>query len=894
MDWATNRNDGVQRVSLLSTKFQIARARPGHISRPSLLDRLTIGLQRKLTIVAAPAGYGKTALLAEWARVSRQTLAWISLDREDNEPARFWAYFIGSLRRLHPELEAVALDPLQRYDSDDIGRVLIELINELALLPQELAVVLDDYHLIENAILHRDLSFFIERMPPHLHLYIASRTVPPLKLTRLRADREVAEIGVVELRFTPDEAMDLLRAAGGSTLMADELHEIVHDMAGWAAGLQLTGFALAEKRPSVSRGAIPRYRYVTEYLREEILDQQPDPVRMFLLKSSILDRMRGDLCDALTGEEGGEKILEDLLERNLFIDPADQEEGWYRYHPMFLHTLRQHMADADARLCETLHQCASGWFATHDSPADAVEHLLRSGDVERAVEMAEQCVEPLLADGRLAPILSWHARLPDERMAVRPKLAMAFAWAFLLSNDFHHAQHYITLCRNHVERVREQGLADIEGHLAAIDRFFGDMHLPDAHGREVPASWERSDFSVTPGHAIALQGIGRPSGPLPGAARPAGIFGLTRALPRIARLQKEMGQLRYAAASYRQALQLLHGDATTESADSAAKAHLGLGEIHFEWNDLDSTMRNLGDGLRLSREARDPQASCDAHILLARVHQARGDLDGALDAIAEGERVLRQRGAHAALIETLTTHRVEIWLAQGKLKQCVQWMQSHQLHHTPSELREQQHLLMGAILLAQYHSNDAIESSGELIRTCERVGRNNTVIRGLILQTLAHDQQGDTEGSIAALSRALSLAEPEGYIRAFMREPGPMARILRTIREDESSDPPIGIDYIETLLAALGGTAPVEMEPRIHHEGGYHIPYATAALLSPLSERELEVLRLIAAGKSNAAIADALYISLSTVKSHINNLYSKLGVESRTQALVRAKEISLL
>jgi len=893
MDWATNRNDGVQRLSLLSTKFQIARARPGHISRSPLLDRLTHGLQRKLTIVAAPAGYGKTALLAEWARVSRQTLAWISLDREDNEPARFWAYFIGSLQRLHPELGAVALDPLQHYDSDQIGHVLIEMINELALLPQELAVVLDDYHLIDNPVIHRDLSFFIEKMPSHLHLYIAGRLVPPLRLTRLRADREVAEIGTAELRCTPGEAMDLLRAAGGSGSTADELQQIVSDMEGWAAGLQLTGFALAERKPSAPRGADGRYRYVAEYLKEELLDQQPEPIRTFLLKSSILDRMRGDLCDALTESTGGGETLEDLLESNLFIDLADRDEGWYRYHPMFLRMLRHHMDRSDIGSPETLHQRASEWFAAHDNPADAVEHLLRGGDMERAVEMAERCVEPLLADGELAPILSWHTRLPEERMAARPKLAMAFAWAFLLSGDFHRAEHYITLCRDHLERIREQGLADIEGHLAALDRFFNDMRLPAAHGREVPGPWEGNDLPV-PSRPItagsALKEIGEPGSHSFSATKPTKMFGLARALPRIARLQKEMGQLRSAAASYRQALQPGYGEGAMASAESAALAHLGLGEIHFEWNDLDSAMRNLSDGLRLSREASDPRPCCDAHILLARVHQARGDLDGALDAIAEGEKMLRQRGADDTLIARLETHRVEIWLAQGKLQQAVQWME----HRTPEELGEREQLLMGSILLARYHGDEAIESLGELIRTSERRGRNDTVIRGLILQTLAYDQQGEAEASIAMLRRALSLAEPEGYIRAFVREPGPMTRILQAIREDEPSDPTIGTEYIETILAALGLDAPVAMEAHVHREGGFHIPHATASLLSPLSERELEVLRLIAAGKSNAAIADTLYISLSTVKSHINNLYSKLGVESRTQALVRAKEISLL
>jgi LuxR family maltose regulon positive regulatory protein len=905
MDWATNRNEGVQRLSLLTTKLHIARARPGLIPRPRLLDRLNSGFQRKLTIVSAPAGFGKTSLLGEWAHTSKQNVAWVSLDEQDNSLPRFWAYFIGALQRLHPGLGDGALAALQGGGS--IENNLTALINELAALPQELALVLDDYHAIENDAVHAALSFFIERMPSHLHLYINSRIVPPLKLTRLRADREVIEIRSSDLRFTQREAAELLRSAEGSIITAEEINQIMTDMEGWAVGLQLAAVAVAERHATGirSRKASGRYRYVTDYLASEVLDRQPEPVMNFLLRTSILDRMEGDLCDALTEREGGEEMLENLVEKNLFVIPVEGEEGWYRYHPMLSDVLRERLARQNPELIGELHQRASRWHNEHGNAAEAVEHLLKSNDTERAIRLAEQHAEHLLAEGDLTPLLSWRTRLPDEMVFARPRLALAFAWALILSSEFDRADKYLTVCRSYVEQEAELGLADIAGHLAAIDKFLGGVRWPGVHGTGGSRGWEKFGAPFPPHRENAgeigeiLPETADPVSTPSRVARGRGAFGLAKALPQIARMQRGMGQLRGAANTYRQSLQLLDREMNADPAH-AAVAHIGLGYIHFEWNDLDSTMRNLTDGLGLAREGSDLQTLGDAYLLLARVHQARGDLDGALDAIAEGERMLHERHAPDHLLEAISTHRVQVWLAQGNVQSAALWAQELGLDGALAdgeEPDEQRELVLARLFLAQYRGDEAAERLGALIKRVEAGGLNDLLIGALVLQALAYDQQGDADGATAALVRALGLAEPEGYIRTFVQEGGPMGRLIRSIREDDdgAAEPGVAVEYLETLLAALGVTALVEVEAPGRSNGvGYHPAYSTVSLLSPLSERELEVLRLIAAGKSNAAIADTLYISLSTVKTHINNLYSKLGVESRTQALVRAKEINLM
>ncbi len=912
MDWATNRNDSLHPFPLLTTKLQVVRARPNLLVRSRLLECIDEGLHGKLIIISAPAGFGKTSLLSSWAKRSKQNVAWLSLDHSDDTPRRFWAYVVGALQSVQPSLGVSALGLLNSKEFQ-LEAILTSLINDLSSLPQEMSLILDDYHYINDPAIHSALCLFIERMPSHFHIAIAGRTMPPLRLTRLRAYGEVAEINGSDLRFTPSEAAELVEGSRNSRVGMEAINDIVHRTEGWAVGLQLALQSVQNGRPggAIFGPASPLEHLVNEYLTNEVLGDNNNCRRDFLLKSSILDRFNADVCRVVTGREDSEPMLDELVRHNMFITVSD-DQRWYRYHPMFAGVLRSHLKREHPEEIARLHTLASAWFEEREMAAEAVDHLLQAGELDHGIRLAEQHAESLLAKRQLTTLLSWAALFPENQVEARPRLAMAFAWTYLLSEKFEVAEKYLDTCRRFVERESENGLADIASHVSTAESFLSGLHRGNGRQQLSFATAPTWDVLENAGMSSANRNMrgsdSLPKSDPPRSDRPATLpsiddrFGIVQALPELARLQLAMGQLRTSAATYRQALQLLERTQNeSESTQTAAMAHIGLGEIHFEWNDLDSTMLNLGNGLRLSKQKGDLLTMREGYLLLTRVHQARGDVDGAMDSIDEAERTLRSHGATDDFLSPLTCQRARIWLAQGKLQHAGQWLLEHSLElpADPTTTDVDEALTKAKILISEYRSDDALEFLSGLIQIAETHGRNDTLIRSLLLQALALDQQGDVDLSTTALMRALNLSEAEGYIRVYLYEGAPMARLLRRVRESENPATGYGTvstEYLDTLLGALGSTPADESEPEARNESvGYGSkPVANAMLLSPLSEREIEVLQLIAGGKSNAAIADSLYISLSTVKTHINNLYSKLGVESRTQALVRAREINLL
>ncbi|MDB5036461.1 MAG: ATP-dependent transcriptional regulator [Chlorobi bacterium] len=904
MDWATNRNDSERRIPLLTTKFHVARTRSTLVSRSRLIEQLNHGLQCKLTIISAPAGCGKTTLLSEWANRSRQNVAWVSLDEGDSNTTNFWAYFIGSLQRLQRELGSGALDALYSGAQPEIALVLTALINDLAAIPQEIVLILDDYHIITDPAIHDTLTFFIERMPPQFHLFVAARIDPPLRLTRLRAHGEVNEIRSAEIRFTPHESLTLLEGVENSKAGPEELAAAVAHADGWAVGLQLAALAIAETKgkggPRKLLTAIDGHG--ADYLADEVADRQPRHIREFLLRTAILERMCAPLCDAVTGETNGEEMLERLYADNLFILPLDEERQWFRYHPMFAKVLCERLQRTWPDEVRELHYRASRWFEEHDAPKEAVDHLLKSGDLRQAIDLAERLAERLLTTGNSEPLLSWTSIFPDAEVIARPRLAMAFAWALVLGGEFGRAEKYLEICRRFVEREPETGLADIAGHLATVRSFLDGVDLPggpsdgDSNDERAVRFNNRAPGEEKP-RTFAGGSSRRPAGEA--VPVPDSTFSVPRALPQIARLQFTMGQLKTSAHTYREALRLLEqSEVNSESDGALAAAYIGLGELEYEWNDLDGTMRRLELGLDLAAERRDAAALRDGYLLMARVHQSRGDLDGALDAINEAERAVPSGNGGEPEPGSLMAHRARIWVAQGNLQEAAHWLQESGSHLPISPESFEDHLTVARTYIAQYRSDNAVELLGDILRTAEERRWNDMVIRLLVLLAIAFDQQGDTEQATAHIRRALTMAEPEGYVRTFIQDGAISTRLLQNVRaamlEEQEED---AIDYIDSLLERLGAAArfiPQQESPQANGAANNRHMVNAMELLSPLSDREIEVLKLIANGKSNASIGDALYISLSTVKTHINNLYSKLGVESRTQALVRAKEINLL
>ena len=945
MDWATNRSDSSRQPPLLSTKLHVTRIPSNFVPRHRLNERLNEGLKRRLTVISAPSGFGKTTLVSGWMQQGKVNGAWVSLDEGDNQPSRFWAYFIGSLQHLQPRLGVRALELLHSTDPPPIDQILTELINDLVEVTGQIALVLDDYHVIDNEAIHSTLSLFIERMPSQLHLFITSRIDPPLRLTRLRARGELIEIRSSELQFTFQEAAPFLNNTPDLALSADEVADLVALTEGWAVGIQLVAPAMSRRsdEPGMRR-SVKSYRYVVDYLIDEVFTPQTEQIQQFLLKTSILERFNGSLCDAVTGEANSEAMIERLEKGNVFVIPLDGDHLWFRYHTLFAEVLTDRLQRIFPDQVRTLHQRASQWFEAHGFIEEAVNHLLEGGDLDRAVALAERQAEGMLADERLNTLLHWRSIFPEGQVAARPQLAMAFAWALLLNGDIDEVGQYLEICRGFVHQGLGEGLADIAGHLATVSSFLvafsGDDNYPverslkaiaalhEANIRFRTAARDYQDVAVAnvgSGFRMyeSLTGRDIPEGDMRSGDISQRRFGILDALPRIAKLQIRGAGLRGAAAIYQQALDMaaLHTEELDLVDSTITACHIGLGGVQFEWNDLDTAMHHLGEGLNLVETADEMSSIKDGYIYLARVHRARFDHEGALDALDTVERLARKLGAAESVIPLIAAERVHIWLAQGNLHSAGRWAQECQLSRIdlPGEVEEFQRMTIAKVLLAQYKADDVVELLIPLIQRAESKGWHDTAIRALVLQSLAFDQQGEREQAVGALARALGMAESEKYTRVVIDEGPIMIKLLKGVREarQKSSGTGLGVSvpYLDRLLGLLGvsvtatshPSATQQREEQVHLEmnespsvpvAPSHTPNRSTVpstfLLNPISDREQEVLQLIASGKSNNAIADVLYISVSTVKTHINNLYSKLGVESRTQAIARAREYQLI
>ncbi len=910
------------RFPLLSTKFHIARTRSDLVARPALMMRLSDGLNCRLTTISAPSGYGKTTLLSTWVQQSKQKVAWVSFDESDNRLDRFWAYMIGSLQTLQvPGLGAEALEHIYGQSPLDVNRVLTDLINELASVTGTIAFVLDDYHHIRSEDIHASLAFFIERMPAQLHLYIASRSAPPLRLTRLRAAGELAELRTGDLRFTFEEAVGFLNGVLGEELPASVVAEIEKRTEGWPTGLQLMALSMQSGSDfRVGSERIPRY--VLDYLVGDVYERQPETVRQFLLDTCVLDSLCADVCDAVAGRDDSQSILERLEDDNLFIVPLDDARCWYRYHHLFAEVLRSRLGQRGGARAIDLHRRAGWWYRDNGYVREAADHLLRGEEFEQAADLIERHAETLLSRRELEVLSGWMAALPEEQVRYRPRLSLAFAWTLLLAGRLQNVEKYLEYARHCAQLMAGDDLEEILNRAATVNTFLSRIRGDVNRARELAHEAVRQTEEEQIHHGtIALEStIGRrdnggTSGALPGAVRaadgqaePAAPFGALDALPQLARLQMRMGQLRTASATFQEALQTVEKQpvAGGDMVEIAAVANVGLGEIHYEWNDLESAMRYLAEGLKDARRVDDVEIIRDSRVLLARVHQTRGDLGGALDAIDEARGILRGYGASRELIGPLVALRMEVLLSQGDLEGAEHWAHERILErvsdptrHRPAGVGMLEDMALARLMIARGQTVDALELLAPLLETAESGGEVDAMIRILVLQSIALNLQDENEQSVGTLSRALVLAEPEGYVRTFISEGKTLKELLlvvRTARLDEETDIPatVSLHYLDRLLEAFGIKPGAGEESAKEEPAGETAARLAADLPTPLSDREVEVLKLIADGKSNATIADTLYISVSTVKTHINNLYSKLDVESRTQALARARELNLL
>lgn len=899
-------------MPILATKLYVPPAQPRAVLRPRLIERLDEGSHRRLTLISAHAGSGKTTLVGEWLATGERPAAWLSLDEGDNDPTRFVTYLIAAVQTVEPKVGEGLLGAVQSPQPPPTESILTALLNEISPAPEDFVLVLDDYHVIDSRPVDDVLAFMIEHLPPRMHLIIATREDPRLPLPRLRARGQLTELRAADLRFTSSEAAAFLNEVMDLDLSAEQLSAVEARTEGWIAGLQLAALSM-RRREDVS-GFIESFagdnRYILDYLVEEVLQRQPERVRSFLLGTSILDRLSGPLCDAVTGQEESNALLEALERGNLFVVPLDDRRHWFRYHHLFADVLSAHLRQERPNEVATLHRRASEWYEHNGLPSEAIRHALAAGDYERAAALIELSARAMLMGRREETFLGWLRELPDELVSRRPVLGVYYALA-VVSYDLEAAEVRLRDAERLLDGkahagetvvVDEEEFRALPG-IAAIIRAYhagaiGDVSGSVSHARRA-LDLLPEDEPLWRGAAATLLGLACwNGGDLEEAYRfiADGMESLRMAGDTtqsssgafiLADIRRTQGRLRDAARIYDQALQIAedHGEPMPPG---AADLHVGMSELRRERDDLDSAWRYLQRSGELGERGGIWENRYRWHVATARIKEARGDLDGALESLDEAEHLyLRSPDPY---VRPIAAFKTRIWVRQGRLAEALGWARERNLSSGDDldYLREFEHVTLARALIARYESGRSESSIHEAMGLLERLlqaaqegGRAGSVIEILTLQALARQALDDIPAALAPLERALELAEPEGYVRIFVDEGAPMTRLL-----SEAAERGISPGYADRLLAAS------DAEER-KSGGEYHQPHARS-LAEPLSGRELEVLRLVARGLSNREISEQLFLAVITVKGHNRNIFRKLGAGRRTEAVARARELGLL
>ena len=948
-------------VSILTTKLHVPPIRPALVPRPHLIEHLNAGLRAacKLTLVSAPAGFGKTTLLSEWIhqkdggeRIKDRgpillhpsslvfhpfQVAWLSLDENDNDPARFLAYMVAALQTIEGGMGQGVLEALQspqpsatastsRSLAEWMEGLVTALINEISFVPASLILILDDYHLIAAQPIHAAVAFLLDHLPLNLHLVIASRSDPPLHLARLRARGQLAELRQSDLRFTADEATEFLRQVMQVEISTHDVGALTMRTEGWIAGLQMAAVSMQGRKDITSFVAefTGSQHYILDFLMEEVFQRQPENIRSFLLQTSILDRMCGPLCDAVIGslpllEEGparewrsSQTMLERLDHANLFVFPLDDHLRWYRYHRLFVDLLRKRLYQVHADLAPSLHRRASEWYEQNGYMAEAIEHALSADDFGRAAQLLEQVAEATLMRSEIVTFMNWVDKLPAESVRARPNLCVSHAWALLISGQpldavqsrLKNIDTSSTVMAGKVALLRAY-IAGFQGEMPVVARLAHQAlkQLPDDDlFMRINAAWMLSNTYAAAGDFPAAS---QAFGELARTSLQAGhVMIAVGALCHLAEVHLRLAQLHEAKAAYGKAIEVAT-DAQGQRLPIAGEALMGLGDVCRELNELEAALHYTLDGIELSRLWRSVNAAL-GYITLARIKQVQGNVKDVDEAMEAARQLATQYDTTDLGYIGVAFYRALLWVEQGNLDAASQWAKERGLDGEidPAELdrkedyasyhlRKYEYLVLARLLIAQNRLDEAVSILEPVLIRMQQQGRTRLLIEALMLKALALQARGQVPQAITALERALSLAEPGGYIRLFADEGEPMRLLIsdfrvqmeRQVASLEFKSSALAA-YVDELVAAFksGLAMPVQSE----------IKNQQSTMVEPLSERELEVLRLLAAGLSNPEIARQLYVAVSTVRSHAKSIYGKLNVHGRWEAVQRAKEFGLL
>lgn len=904
MLWFYNRS---MSLPILATKLYIPPPRPKAVLRPRLIERLNEGLRRSpgVTLISAPAGFGKTTLLSEWVHQKAEAgetlppskVAWLSLDEGDNDPARFLTYLIAALQTIVANIGTGVISVLQTPQPPPTESILTTLLNEVIAVPDTFTLVLDDYHAIDTQSVDQALTFLLEHQPPQMHLIIATREDPDLPLARLRARGQLTELRAANLRFTPIEAAEFLNQIMGLYLSAEDIAALETRTEGWVAGLQLAALSMQGQKDTATfiQSFTGSHRFVLDYLVEEVLERQPERIQAFLLRTSILDRLCGPLCDAvvLDPAASGQATLEYLERANLFIVPLDDERRWYRYHHLFADLLRQRLQqsiassteDAESRVNE-LHIRASQWYEDNGLELEAFHHAAAANDIERAERLMHGKTIPLHFSGGVIPLLNWLDSLPTEVLNARPSLWWRHAALLLINGQTAGVAEKLQAAEAALAAILRDAEPDDDtrnliGQIAAAKATLAltryDVETMLAQSRRAleylhPGNlFTRAAANWTSGYAYLLQGDRA-------AARQAlteaislsqssgAIFTMILATIGLGNVQEADNQLYQAAETYRRVLQLV-GDKPQQI---ISEAHLGLARVLYEWNDLDAAEQHTQQSIQLARQY---ESFIDRFVIgevfLARLKLAQGDVASAAAILAKTDQSVRQHNFMHRMPEVAAAQVLTL-IRQGNLTAADRVAQAHKLPMSQAR-----------VYLAQGDAPAALAVLDSLRQHMEARGWRDERLKAMVLQAVALHVRGEKDKAVQLLGDALALAEPGGFIRIFVDEGPPMAQLL-----SEAVAQGVMPDYADGLLAVF------EMEKRKREDKPDLHP--AQPLIEPLSQRELEVLRLIAQGLSNDEIGKRLFLALDTVKGHNRKIFDKLQVQRRTEAVARARELGLL
>ncbi|MDY6878346.1 MAG: LuxR C-terminal-related transcriptional regulator [Chloroflexota bacterium] len=903
--------DSARDVPLLQTKLYIPPVRSELVSRPRLIERLNAGLHRRLTLISAPAGSGKTTLVASCIANSGMPVAWLSLDKDDNLAGRFLSYLVAALQQAGNTIGSEAPQLVAASQQAPPEAVLTSLINELDSANTEIALVLDDYQFINSQAVHEEVAFLLEHCPKTFHLVIATRSDPPLPLALLRARGHMVELRAADLRFTDPEAAQFLNDVMGLGLDAGSVAALEERTEGWIAGLQMAALSMRGRKDVdiLIRAFAGTHRFIMDYLLEEVLAREPEEVQAFLLQTAILTRLAGPLCDAVTDASGGQEMLERLERRNLFVVPLDDDRRWYRYHHLFADLLQARLYQSGPDRVARLLSRAVEWCEGDGQIAEAVGYALAAQDYRRAADLIARYWHHTANKGEIETVWSWLEALPEDTVRNSAPLGLAYCWVLWLKGQLGAIEAHLVDAENALSELEpstdDAAHADLPAHLAVlrstVARYGNDFEAAVTFAERalrlapenLPPQANAQLRTVT---FMALASAHEGAGDLEKAvdayaetihwsrlgANAAGVAGMTHWLIGALWL---LGRLRAADEACREALSYLQEQGMARL-PATGILHLRMSEVLLERNDLEAAETHLSRGIELGKWSGRFDAVRNAAPALARLRQARCDASGALAAVQEAESAWGEPSSPLSRAGLLAL-KAGILVRQRALSEAARCVEEavHLAGQDRGQTGEKVALAASRVTLAQGQPDKAVAELTQSLAAAEASGRFGVALELRILRSLALVRRGDIQEAQADLERALALAKPEGYVRIFLDEGQPMQMLLAQWLAHADVSPLR--DYAIRLLSQF------DAEPLVVTAAQEKASPA-GGLIEPLSQREMQVLHLIALGRTNKEIARQLVVAPGTVKAHTSSIYRKLDVANRTEAVARARQLGIL